>query len=91
MPTLSATTPVGTFTRTTATAYAWIVVRRSAEAAKAAATSGPLSGVDARWRKDLGYAVTWHTSRAAADRAASRPYAYDRETEIVGIFAVESA
>ena len=45
---------------------------------------------DIRWVKDRGYAVTWHKSQDACAAAASKPYLWDRATEVVGIFAVEA-
>jgi hypothetical protein len=35
------------------------------------------TGVSARWVKDRGFAVTWHTSECLATSAASKPYLWD--------------
>lgn len=92
--TLKIETPVGEFTRSTDTAYTHAVVRTSVRAAAVLASFNAgtykyrLSGVDARWIKDRGHAVTWHSSEAAARAAASKPYGWDKETTLVGVFAV---
>jgi hypothetical protein len=91
--TLKATTPAGEFSRETATAYAFVVVRKSPRAAAfvESANSGAQvyrGGVNGRWLKDRGYAVTWHGSEKAAKAAAGKPYDWDSKTELVGVFPV---
>lgn len=95
--TLKVETSAGEFTRKTDTPYTHVVVRVSPRAAASLAAfgagnyRGKLSGVDARWVKDRGYAVTWHNSEAAARAAAEKPYVWDRETSLVGVFEVAAA
>ena len=48
------------------------------------------NGVDARWVKDRGFAVTWHGSEGAARKAAAAPYGWDRSTGVVGVFPVQA-
>lgn len=85
MNSLRAVTPVGTFTRSTEADYTHVVVRTSEVVTKAVA-----EGRDRRWAKDLGFAVTWHSSKAAAEKAAAGAYRYDRNAKLVGVFAVEA-
>lgn len=47
-------------------------------------------GVDARWAKDNGYAVTWHGSEGAARKAADGKYLYDWSARVLGIYEVRS-
>ena len=94
MMTIKVITPVGDFTRSTKSNYTHAVVRRS-ERARAAYEEFLLSGqkqsgVDGRWVKDRGFAVTYHTSKRAARNAAKKQYGYDSKAEVVGIYEVES-
>ncbi len=93
--TLMITTPVGAFTRMTNSPYTHAVVRTSPRAAEVFAEfeAGRVkdrSGVDGRWVKDRGYAVTWHMSEAAAKRAAEKGYTWDLHTTVVGVYAVDA-
>lgn len=95
---LNATTPAGQFTRTTASQYSHVVVWNSPRAMKLftrvlngdeVAISNSKSGVYARWVKDRGHGVTWHSSVFAAKKAAAHGnYAWDGESTLVGIFDV---
>jgi len=96
---LSISTPHGEFTRVSTTPYTHAVVRTCPRAAKSyelSKTAVPgsyearnlKSGVDARWVKDRGFAVTWHGSEAAARNAASKPYVWDSATGPAEIFPV---
>lgn len=93
--TLKITSPVGTFTRKTATNYTHAVVWNSPRAADTLARSEAgedLSyGVNARWIKDRGYATTWHSSERTARAAAASPYKWDCKATPVGVFQVEAA
>lgn len=91
--TLKVTTPVGEFTRATATAYTHAVVRKSPRAMgvfERAQAGGDVykGGVQGRWIKDRGFAVTWHGSERAAKNAAAADYTWDGQTEVVGVFAI---
>ena len=92
--TLTVTTEAGEFTRKTDTPYTHAVVRKSPRAAAVLASfnagtyRGRLNGVDARWVKDRGYAVTWHMSEAAARAAAAKSYDWDKQTALVGVYPV---
>ena len=90
MKILSVSTPVGTFTRKTAAPYVAVVVWNSPRArrdiAYIRAHGLSLSGVDARWAKDNEYGTTWHTSWAAAEKAARSGYKWDAAASLVGIF-----
>jgi hypothetical protein len=46
------------------------------------------SGVDARWIKDRGFAVTYHTSMRSAANAAKQKYNWDWKAEVIGIYEV---
>lgn len=89
---LKVQTTVGEFSRATNTLYTHVVVRTSARAKRFVDSytgeGRKASGVDQRWLKDRGYAVTWHSSEAAATLAAAKPYAWDGETAMVGVFPV---
>jgi hypothetical protein len=87
--TLTVKTPHGTFTRTTTSKYTHVVVRSSARAQEAAKRNEKY-GVEARWAKDGGYAVTWHSSAQAAAKAANTVYTWDLKTTVLGIYAVGS-
>lgn len=82
--TLSVTTHVGPFTRTTNSGYKYVVVWRSPRA-KAAHAQGnlPRRGVSSRWAHDRGYGVTWHFRHPRPTR-----YRWDDQAELVGIFEV---
>jgi|KBSMisStaDraftv2_1062788.scaffolds.fasta_scaffold350771_1 hypothetical protein len=89
--TLTATTPVGTFNRATASAYShvnvWASPRAAAQAAEPDAYTG---GVMGRWIKDHGYGVTWHFNEASARKAAAGKYGWDHSAKLVGIFPVDT-
>jgi hypothetical protein len=87
---LQANTPVGTFSRETKSQYKAIVVWNSPRAKacfdKAQQTGiYPKSGVDTRWVKDNGFAVTWHGSKASALKA-TKNYLYDGNATVAGVF-----
>jgi hypothetical protein len=91
---LKITTPHGEFTRTATKAYTHAVVRTSERAHHAYEDikgGKKTSGVQARWHKDRGFAVTWHGSEGAARAAASKPYMWDRATGPAEVYAVEAA
>jgi hypothetical protein len=91
--TLKAQTLVGEFNRTTNSSYTHVVVRESSEAMKwheMAKAGARVSGVDQRWHKDHGYAVTWHGSEKAAKAAAAKPYGYDTKATVIGVFPVDA-
>lgn len=85
-PTLHVDTSVGHFTRQTDTKYTHIVVWRSPRA-RGSLASKHKTGVHARWEKDNGFGVTWHSSGKAAE-AAARSYKWDNNATLVGVFAV---
>ena len=94
---LTVSTPVGDFTRATDSKYTHIVVRQSERAMRlyTAVKNGDENairasklGVDARWVKDHGFAVTWHASEVSAQRAARGHYGYDWNAPVIGIFEV---
>ena len=87
--TLTVKTPHGTFTRTTTSKYTHVVVRSSERAKKALDTTEKL-GVEANWKRDGGYAVTWHSSAQAAAKAAKAAYGWDLKATVLGIYAVGS-
>ena len=93
MKTIKVTTPVGEFTRSTKSDYTHVVVRKSDRAKSVYdkfSSSGEKSGcgTDARWIKDRGFVVTYHTSLRSADNAARQKYFYDSKSEVVGIYEV---
>ena len=95
MRTINIDTPVGAFTRKTNTAYSHAIVwnsPRAMEYFKSASTGGykHVGGVHGRWFKDRGYAVTWHGSLGAAQRALKGGYKWDGSNDPVGIFEVRS-
>jgi len=95
MKTIKVITPVGEFTRKTSTDYTHAVVRKSERARgvyEKFLTTGEKSGsgVDARWIKDRGFAVTYHSSERAARNAANQKYGWDSKAEVIGIYEVES-
>jgi hypothetical protein len=93
---LKATTIFGTFTRRTESPYSWIVVRECERSSKEYqahlnATEKPKyppSGVQARWIKDRGLAVTWHVGSGAAHSAAKKPYVW-ADSKVLGVFPVD--
>jgi hypothetical protein len=88
---LKVSTPHGEFTRKATKAYTHVVVRKSERAMKS--FNEPVwdsSGVQQRWQKDRGFAVTWHGSEGAARAAASKPYVWDSKTGPAEVFAVEA-
>jgi hypothetical protein len=84
---LKAVTPVGEFSRSTKSSYTHVVVRECGRAKEALANKST-RGVGGRWAKDNGYAVTWHNSKLAAERAADAKYCYDWSAKVVGIYEV---
>jgi hypothetical protein len=49
------------------------------------------SGVNGRWHKDRGYAVTWHKSQQAAINASRKPYLWDAKAAyVIDIYDVEA-
>lgn len=87
--TLTVKTPHGTFTRTTKTKYTYVVVRKSQRAIDAL-QSEYNSGLEARFKKDNGFAVTWHSTHAAAQKSAQAWYGWDPEAVVLGIYEVAS-
>jgi hypothetical protein len=93
MKTIKVTTPVGEFTRSTKSDYTHVVVRKSDRAQSVYdkfVTTGEKSGsgVDARWVKDRGFVVTYHTSLRSAANAAKQKYFYDSKSQVIGIYEV---
>jgi len=91
---LIANTPVGIFKRTTDTAYQYVVVRTSPRAKETLdlflqCGNWPSLATDKRWIRDNGFAVTWHSSKQAADKSASGSYSWDNEATLVGVYQVE--
>jgi len=86
--TLKITTPYGEFNRKTDTAYTHAVVRDCPRAHEAL-TDVRVFGVSRRWKKDRGFAVTWHGSEQAARNAAAKDYMWGAST-VLGIFSVEA-
>lgn len=86
--TLTAETTVGTFTRKTDVAYTHVVVRSSECVKREIAARDRLFGVFARFAKDGGFITSWHSSAAAAAKAAAGPNGYARDSVVVGIFEV---
>jgi hypothetical protein len=84
---LTINTPVGTFTRNTNSAYKAVVVWNSPRAKQSFEKNvgKKNSGVDARWVKDNGFAVTWHGSKESALKA-TKQYLYDANATVVGVF-----
>jgi trehalose-6-phosphatase len=92
---LISTTPHGKFDRTTQTAYTHIVVRSCERSQRIFddANNGVqyfAGGVQGRWVKDRGFAVTWHKGEAAARTAASKPYVWAKST-VLGIYPVDAS
>jgi hypothetical protein len=93
MKTIKVTTPVGEFTRSTKSNYTHAVVRKCDRAQavyEKFLTSGGKSvlGTDARWIKDRGFAVTYHTSERSAANAAKQKYFWDYSAQVIGIYEV---
>ena len=91
---LKIATPHGEFTRTATRPYMFAVVRNSPRAQATYNERGTArrpSGVHARWIKDRGFAVTWHSTEQAARKAATSPYMWDGSLDVVGVFPVEAA
>jgi hypothetical protein len=95
--TLKAVTPQGEFTRGTATPYSHAVVRHSpraqglyqkVQAGDADGINSAKSGAQARWVKDRGFVVSWHTTEKSALSAAASTYGYDPDTTVLGIYPV---
>lgn len=92
--TLTATTTVGTFSRTTCTPYTHVVVWNSPRArayfdgVNAGTSERHTNGVHAQWLKNQGYAVTWHCSETTANSAARRCYGWDGSKDLIGVFPV---
>lgn len=81
--TLKINTPMGEFTRTTATAYTHVVVAIAAsrcgekfngpeDCAAHCAPHAWSGGIHARILKDRGYIVSWHSSETNARKAAEK-------------------
>jgi hypothetical protein len=81
---LSAVTPVGTFTRVTATEYKFAKVWSGERFARYATTRAS-GGKPGQWHKNKGFEVTWHATRDAAERAKQK---WDSSAVCVGIFEV---
>jgi hypothetical protein len=93
MKTIKVITPVGEFTRSTKSDYTHVVVRKSDSAKSVydkflSSSDKSRSGVDARWIKDRGFVVTYHTSLRSAANAAQQKYPYDPAAEVIGIYEV---
>ena len=95
--TLKISTTCGEFSRTTATAYTHAVVwdcPRAREIYEGVQSGDEFhirmarSGVNRRWNNDRGFAVTWHSSASAAEKAAAGKYVWDWSAKVVGIFEV---
>jgi hypothetical protein len=95
--TLKAQTTVGEFTRATASNYTHVVVWDApyvmnlfvaVQNGDAEAICISRDGVQARWVKDRGYGVTWHSSAAAANKAARGRYGWVINSTLVGVFEV---
>jgi hypothetical protein len=88
-PNLQAVTPVGTFTRVTATPYAFVVVWNSPRCMRTFLEPAAHDnvGAGARWVKDQGFGVTWHGTEKAA-QAATVAYKWDNNATLVGVFPV---
>jgi len=88
--TLTAVTPVGTFTRTTASPYKFITVwtspRAIREVSSIKARGGILDGVHGRWNKDNCYGTTWHNSHPGTPKS----YKWDEAATLVGVFEVNA-
>ena len=89
---LTANTPVGKFTRNTNSDYKAIVVwssPRAKECFEKAKQTGqmPRYGVDTKWVKDNGFAVTWHSSKQLAEKA-TKQYSYDSQAVLIGVFEI---
>jgi hypothetical protein len=91
---LIANTPVGQFSRTTNTAYQYVVVRTSPRAKEAYClyhNNNYCSSLatEKRWVKDNGFAVTWHSSLQAAQKSALGSYSWDKLASFVGMYEVQ--
>lgn len=91
---LIANTPVGQFSRNTNTTYQYVVVRtspRAKEALEFFQQTNKLSSLvtEQRWIKDNGFAVTWHSTKQAADKSALGSYSWDKLASLVGVYQVE--
>lgn len=87
---LTVTTPAGVFDRKTETRYTHVNVWSSPRAQRIAASPDRQSAVYARWVKDRGYGVTWHSSARAAEAASRKGYVWDGEATLIGTFPVDS-
>lgn len=89
---LTVNTTVGIFSRETKTQYKAVVVWSSPRAKacfdKAQETGiFPKYGVDTRWVKDNGFALTWHGSKESALKA-TKQYMWDNNATVVGVFEI---
>ena len=89
-----AITPVAIFKRITNTAYKYVVVRNSPRAKEAfdlfsKCGNWPTLATDKRWIRDNGYAVTWHSSKQAAEKSALGSYSWDNQATLVGVYEVQ--
>jgi hypothetical protein len=79
----------GVFTRQTKSAYTHAVVFSSPRAKQFfEKAEGAQCGVNARWVKDRGFGVTWHSSLKSAQAALRKGYQWDSLAQPVGIFSV---
>lgn len=97
---LKVNTPYGEFTRKTATKYTHIVVAQPASrmgkeitgadelAAMLTADGHHTDGVMARVLKDRGYIVSWHSTEAAASKAAIKGNSSYFKTRTGEVFAL---
>jgi hypothetical protein len=79
---LKAITPVGTFTRATATEYKFAKVWSAPRFQKYATTRASV-GKPGQWHKNKGYEVTFHTTRKSAEAAKCK---WVSDATLVGIF-----
>lgn len=92
---LIAKTPHGTFTRSSTKQYTHVVVydceraRNYVDGVCAGRFEKHTGGVHGRWFKDGGFAVTWHSSLAAAKNSEKAGYKWDVATSR-GIYEVQS-
>ncbi len=82
-------TPIGEFSRKTANEYTHVNVWASPRAMAAFQNPNKSNyATETKWKKDLGYGVTWHTAEASAVRAGRGTYRWDRSATLVGTFVV---
>ncbi|MGF6996733.1 hypothetical protein [Paraburkholderia sp. GAS32] len=81
---LKVVTPVGTFTRETATPYKFAKVW-AAPRFRHAFESGATVGKPGHWTKNKGYEVTFHQTREAAEAAKCK---WVSDATLIGVFPV---